>query len=143
LSNVVSHVKKKPYLCSTMKRDSLLRYGTLASALLPVVPVAAKTVKGNAAVDNREQPNVIVIFADDLGYGDLECFGASRVQTPNVNALAQSGIRLTNVHAIAATSTPSRYGLLTGEYAFRHAGTDIARHLPLNAIASFLCVTPQ
>ena len=110
-----------------MKRNTLLRYGTLASAMLPVVPVAAKTVKGNAAVDNREQPNVIVIFADDLGYGDLECFGASRVQTPNVNALAQSGIRLTNVHAIAATSTPSRYGLLTGEYAFRHAGTDIAR----------------
>ena len=102
-----------------MKR--IIHFGTLASALLPVVPVAAKTVKGNAAVDNREQPNVIVIFADDLGYGDLECFGASRVQTPNVNALAQSGIRLTNVHAIAATSTPSRYGLLTGEYAFRHA----------------------
>ena len=110
-----------------MKRDHLFYYCTLASALLPVVPVLAKSKKGNASVDNREQPNVIVIYADDLGYGDPECFGATRVQTPNVNALAQSGIRFTNVHAIAATSTPSRYGLLTGEYAFRHAGTDIAR----------------
>ena len=109
-----------------MKKESLLRYGTLASALLPVVPACAKAKKGNP-VDNRQQPNVIILYADDLGYGDLECFGATRVQTPNVNALAESGIRLTNVHAIAATSTPSRYGLLTGEYAFRHAGTDIAR----------------
>lgn len=110
-----------------MKRDHLFYCGTLASALLPVVPACAKAKKGNASVDNRPQPNVIVIYADDLGYGDLECFGATRVQTPNVNTLARSGIRLTNVHAIAATSTPSRYGLLTGEYAFRHAGTDIAR----------------
>ena len=110
-----------------MKRHSLLRYGTLASAMLPVVPTLAKDKKGNVAVDKREQPNVIILYADDLGYGDLECFGATRVQTPNVNALAKSGIRFTNVHAIAATSTPSRYGLLTGEYAFRHQGTDIAR----------------
>ena len=72
--------------------------------MLPVLPSAAKTTKGNAAVENREQPNVIFIYADDLGYGDLECFGATRVQTPNVNALAKSGIRFTNVHAIAATT---------------------------------------
>ncbi len=110
-----------------MKRNTLLRYGTLASALLPVIPAASKTKKGIAAADLRQQPNVILIYADDLGYGDLECYGATRVRTPHVNALARSGIRMTGVHAIAATSTPSRYGLLTGEYAFRHAGTDIAR----------------
>ncbi len=110
-----------------MKKEHLLRYGTLASALLPLVPVTAKEKKGNASADNRQQPNVIIIYADDLGYGDLECFGATRVKTPNVNALADSGIRFTNAHAIAATSTPSRYGLLTGEYAFRHPNTDIAR----------------
>ena len=114
------------FICIIMK-EKLFRYGTLASALLPVVPLAAKIKKGNPSVESRHWPNVIVILADDLGYGDLECFGATRVQTPNVNALAQSGIRFTNVHAIAATSTPSRYGLLTGEYAFRHPNTDIAR----------------
>ena len=110
-----------------MKKDNLLYVGTLASAILPAIPVTAKSQKRNMAFTNRQEPNVIIIFADDLGYGDLECFGATRVQTPNVNALAKSGIQFTNVHAIAATSTPSRYGLLTGEYAFRHPNTDIAR----------------
>ncbi|MGM9759964.1 MAG: arylsulfatase [Parabacteroides sp.] len=73
-----------------------------------------------------QKPNVIFIYADDLGYGDLECYGATRVQTPHVNRLAQEGIRFTNAHATASTSTPSRYSLLTGEYAWRREGTDIA-----------------
>lgn len=71
-------------------------------------------------------PNVVMIVADDLGYGDLECYGAKNVSTPAVNALAQSGIRFTDVHAVAATSTPSRYSLLTGEYPWRRPGTDVA-----------------
>ena len=66
------------------------------------------------------------IYADDLGYGDLECYGATRVQTPHVNRLADEGIRFTNAHATASTSTPSRYAMLTGEYAWRRPGTDIA-----------------
>ncbi len=75
---------------------------------------------------NKDLPNVIFIYADDLGYGDLECYGATRVQTPNVNRLANEGIRFTHAHATASTSTPSRYGLLTGEYAWRRPDTDIA-----------------
>ena len=71
-------------------------------------------------------PNVIVIVADDLGYGDLQCYGAQRVSTPHVDSLAQSGIRFTNAHAVAATSTPSRYSLLTGQYAWRRTDTDVA-----------------
>ncbi|MDE5745097.1 MAG: arylsulfatase [Paramuribaculum sp.] len=71
-------------------------------------------------------PNVVMIVADDLGYGDLECYGAKNVSTPAVNNLAQSGIRFTDVHAVAATSTPSRYSLLTGEYPWRRPGTDVA-----------------
>lgn len=73
-----------------------------------------------------QTPNVIFIYADDLGYGDLECYGATRVSTPNINRLADGGIRFTNAHATAATSTPSRYSMLTGEYAWRRPGTDIA-----------------
>lgn len=73
-----------------------------------------------------QKPNVIFIYADDLGYGDLECYGAKNVQTPNINQLAKSGIRFTNAHATAATSTPSRYSMLTGEYAWRKPGTDVA-----------------
>ena len=102
----------------------------LAAMITPVacVPTAlnAKSAETGQKVSDREQPNVIVILADDLGYGDLECYGAKNVATPNVNRLAEQGIKFTNTHAVAATSTPSRYSLLTGEYAWRRPGTDVA-----------------
>jgi arylsulfatase A-like enzyme len=77
-------------------------------------------------INSRKLPNVVFIYADDLGYGDLQCYGAKNVKTPNVDALASSGIRFTNAHAVAATSTPSRYSMLTGEYSWRRPDTDIA-----------------
>lgn len=73
-----------------------------------------------------EKPNVLFIYADDIGFGDLSCNGTSSVCTPNVDALASEGIRFTNAHCGAATSTPSRYAMLTGEYAWRREGTGIA-----------------
>ena len=82
--------------------------------------------KAQQKVNDRKLPNVVFIYADDLGYGDLECYGAKNVQTPHVNRLAAEGIRFNNAHATAATSTPSRYSMLTGEYAWRRPGTDIA-----------------
>jgi arylsulphatase A len=97
----------------------------LAPALLTTVGAHAKQVKNNRADDTR-RPNVIIIYADDLGYGDLQCYGAKNVETPNVNRLVSQGIRFTNAHAVAATSTPSRYSLLTGEYAWRRPDTDVA-----------------
>ena len=75
----------------------------------------------------KQMPNVLFIYADDLGYGDLECYNGTQVKTPNVNRLAEHGIRFTNAHACASTSTPSRYAMLTGEYAWRRPGTDIAK----------------
>ena len=71
-------------------------------------------------------PNVIIIYADDLGFGDLPLYGGLHTATPNVERLARQGTRFTNVHATASTSTPSRYALLTGEYAWRRPGTDVA-----------------
>lgn len=65
------------------------------------------------------KPNIVLIYADDVGYGDLSCYGATRVKTPNLDRLAAEGIRFTDAHSSAATCTPSRYSLLTGEYAFR------------------------
>lgn len=100
---------------------STLLLGVGASLLASGAIQARKTQNVKTQV-----PNVIFIYADDLGYGDLECYGATRVQTPNVNRLANEGIRFTNAHATAATSTPSRYSMLTGEYAWRRPGTDIA-----------------
>lgn len=75
---------------------------------------------------NPTPPNVVIILADDIGYGDLGWMGATTVLTPNVNRLANEGIRFTNCHATSATSTPSRYGLLTGIYPWRKEGTGIA-----------------
>lgn len=74
----------------------------------------------------QERPNVIFLIADDLGYGDLSCYGADRVQTPTIDSLASEGVLLTNMHTCAATSTPSRYGLLTGQYPWRKPNTNIA-----------------
>ncbi|MDE6271368.1 MAG: arylsulfatase [Muribaculaceae bacterium] len=89
---------------------------------LTIALAAAATTISAAA----QKPNVIIIMADDLGYGDLECYGATRVSTPAVNRLASGGQRFTQAYASAATSTPSRYGLLTGEYAWRRPGTGVA-----------------
>ena len=79
-----------------------------------------------AAAWAQEKPNVIWLMADDLGYGDISCYGATRVQTPNIDRVASQGVRFTDMHACASTSTPSRYGILTGEYPFCHPGTDVA-----------------
>ncbi|GIJ94117.1 arylsulfatase [Capnocytophaga stomatis] len=71
-------------------------------------------------------PNVVLIIADDLGYGDLSCYGATTIQTPQVDKLADGGILFTNAHTTAATCTPSRYSLFTGEYNWRRKDTGIA-----------------
>lgn len=73
------------------------------------------------------QPNILLIYADDIGYGDLSCYGAEKLKTPNCDKLAAAGIRFTDAHSVAAVCTPSRYAMLTGEYAFRKKGTGIAR----------------
>ncbi len=71
--------------------------------------------------------NIVLIYADDLGYGDVGCYGATAVKTPNMDRLAREGLRFTDGHAPSATCTPSRYAMLTGEYAWRKPGTGIAR----------------
>ena len=70
----------------------------------------------------RSVPNIVFILADDLGYGDVGCYGATKVKTPNIDRLAREGIRFTDAHATSSTCTPSRYGLLTGEYPWRKRG---------------------
>jgi arylsulfatase A-like enzyme len=72
-----------------------------------------------------DRPNIVLIYVDDLGYGDVSCNGAKRVETPHVDRLAKEGIRFTDGHAAAATCTPSRYAMLTGEYAWRKPGTGV------------------
>jgi len=73
----------------------------------------------------QSRPNIVLIYTDDLGYGDVSSYGATAVETPNIDRLAKEGLRFTDVQSPAATCTPSRYALLTGEYAFRRPGTGI------------------
>ncbi len=65
------------------------------------------------------RPNVLIMLADDLGYGDVGCYGATRIKTPHIDRLAADGMRFRDAHAPAATCQPSRYGLLTGRYLWR------------------------
>lgn len=97
-----------------------LNHYLFPSFLLVCSPVYVYSASGD------DRPNVVLIYADDIGFGDLSCNGGHTVHTPNVERLAESGIRFTNAHAAAATSTPSRYAMLTGEYAWRRSGTGIA-----------------
>jgi len=74
-----------------------------------------------------QKPNIIIIYADDLGCGDLGCYGARAVKTPNIDRLASEGILFSNAYACSSTCTPSRFGLLTGVYPWRYNNTGIAR----------------
>ncbi len=67
----------------------------------------------------QDRPNVVVFYIDDLGYGDVGSYGAVGVETPAIDRLADEGVRFTDAHSSAATCTPSRYSLLTGEHGFR------------------------
>lgn len=90
-------------------------FGAAAAALAP-----------GCAEQPAPQPNIIIIYADDVGYGDLSCNGTAAVCTPNIERLAAQGTRFTNAHTTSSTSTPARYGLLTGQYPWRKQGTGIA-----------------
>ena len=71
------------------------------------------------------QPNIVLIYGDDLGHGDVSCNGAKAGLTPNVDRLAKEGLNFTDAHTTSATCTPSRYALLTGEYPWRKQGTGV------------------
>jgi arylsulfatase A-like enzyme len=92
----------------------------LVSALASSTPAQAQAKPQPAG-----RPNIVLIYADDVGYGDLGCYGATRVKTPNLDRLAARGLRFTDAHSASATCTPSRYALMTGEYPWRKRGTNV------------------
>ena len=105
-----------------MIRRDFLRLGGLGMAGLAMGGCLS------VGTGNKKSPrpvNIVIIYADDLGYGDVGCYGATRVKTPNIDRLAAEGLRFTNAHCTSATCTPSRYALLTGEYPWRKKGTNI------------------
>ena len=102
-----------------MEDDHTTRRDVLRSMAMSSALIAA----GGCSVEKAEksqQPNIIIILADDMGYGDLECQNPdSKIPTPNLNTIATQGIRLTDAHTPSAVCTPTRYGILTGRYCWR------------------------
>ena len=88
---------------------------------IPILALAALAVYLSplASGADPKPPNIVIILADDIGYGDLGCYGATRVKTPNLDRLAREGMRFTDAHSPASVCTPTRYGLITGQYAWR------------------------
>ena len=95
----------------------------LLSFLILLAFISCKENKDTAketAETTTRKPNIIIIYADDLGYGELGAYGATELKTPNLDKLANGGMRFTNGYAASATCTPSRYALLTGIYPWRN-----------------------
>lgn len=109
---------KLAYLAQRKMKIIFPKYALLYTLLL------SNTVFGQGV--KVAKPNIIVIYTDDLGFGDISCNGTASIKTPNIDKLAKGGLNFTNVHATSATCTPSRYSLLTGTYAWRKQGTGIA-----------------
>src|SRR5688572_17841658 len=95
-------------------------YGSRIHWLL-ALQVALGTMSPAVGAEPARRPNIVVILADDVGYGDLGCYGSTKVPTPNLDKLAAGGMRFTDAHSPAAVCTPTRYALMTGQYAWRHA----------------------
>jgi hypothetical protein len=90
----------------------------VAVLLAPRTPLEAAAPSAKAAA---RKPNILIILADDLGYGDLHCYNPQRgkVPTPHIDRLAAQGMRFTDAHSSSAVCSPSRYALLTGRYHWR------------------------
>ncbi len=101
----------------TNRRDFIKAAG-LAAASLAIQGCMGNT-KPSAAQTSTDKPNIIFIMADDLGYGDLSCYGATKVRTTNIDRIAAEGMRFTDAHTPAAVCSPTRYGVLTGRYCWR------------------------
>ncbi|WP_146403850.1 sulfatase family protein [Planctomycetes bacterium CA13] len=99
---------------------------TLGVSIIALLMLLSLLPASTLQAGSNDRPNIIVIMADDLGYGDVSCYGAKAITTPNIDRLANEGIRFTSGYCSASTCTPTRYSLLTGTYAFRKQGTGIA-----------------
>jgi arylsulfatase A-like enzyme len=97
-----------------------------AKSVVRVACVLLCVASGLASGAESRKPNIIVIMADDLGYGDVSCYGATALTTPHIDRLAAEGRRFTSGYCSASTCTPTRFSFLTGTYAFRQKGTGIA-----------------
>ncbi len=96
-------------------------FTTIAALIISVTPLLSAA----------DKPNVVIIYGDDVGWGDLGCYGAKKIPTPHLDKLAGEGLRFTDGHCSAATCTPSRFSMLTGIHGFRHGVRILAPNAPM------------
>ena len=94
----------------------------------PLVALGFLVMSASLAGQTPARPNIIVIVADDLGWGDLGCYGSNQVKTPHLDRLAREGVRLTRFYVAWPACTPSRAALLTGRYPQRNGTYDMIRN---------------
>lgn len=102
---------------------------TITSACVALVCIFPHATFGQSTA--KQKPNVVILFIDDLGFGDLACFGNERIPTPNIDALAAQGVRCTMSYITNPPCSPSRCSLMTGMYAQRFGKSGMARGLPI------------
>src|SRR5436190_10559191 len=93
--------------------DTMLRF------MIASICVALAFTSAANAQNKKRPPNVIIVYADDLGYGDLGCFGAKKIKTPNLDKMAKEGTRFTSFYVAQAVCSASRAALMTGKYSNR------------------------
>ena len=102
-------------------RRNFIKTVGLGAAAVAVPGFLNGTVHGDDT--SARKPNIVLILADDLGYGDVSCYyPEGGIKTPNIDSLASSGVRFSDAHTNAAQCSPTRYGVLTGRYAWRTTG---------------------
>ncbi|MEO9662328.1 MAG: sulfatase-like hydrolase/transferase, partial [Maribacter dokdonensis] len=101
-----------------MKNGFLKQIGCII-AIFIATSCGEQKEKKEVQPSKNEQPNIVIIYLDDLGYGDVGAYGATELKTPNMDRLVNEGVKFTSGYASSATCTPSRYALLTGEYPWR------------------------
>lgn len=112
---------KKRYMNNDIFRQFNLVKITQVGGISTVGLSMAFSACNSSVQTGKEQgkPNIVLIVADDLGYGDLGCYGATKIETPAIDQLAAEGMHFTNAYASSSVSSPSRYSILTGRYAWR------------------------
>lgn len=104
----------------------------LKLSIVSVIVLMAFSVRSEKAKDEKQKkPNIVIIYGDDVGYGDVGAYGSKLIPTPNIDKLAERGLRFTDGHCTASTCTPSRFSLLTGVYGFRYNAAVLPPNAPL------------